>query len=325
VIVKRFPAMCHDSGMNIPRAFPSPSRARSRPVAVALFIAVLAWSGPAAAAEPPPAKGMAAILAASAPSDWRELSAEDTLYMELDRGRVIIALAPRMAPQHAANIKALVREGFFDGSSFYRAQDNYVVQWGDADGQRVPRTARTSLPPEFTVTAGDDFPFTRLPDGDGYAPEVGFSDGFPVGRDRTSGTAWLTHCYGAVGVARGNDPASGSGADLYAVIGHAPRHLDRNITVVGRVVQGMELLSTLPRGPAPMGFYDSPAQRTPIRRVRVMADVPPSERTAIRVIRTDTATFAELIEARRNRADDWNRVPAGHIELCNVPLPTRSP
>ncbi|MBS1200606.1 MAG: putative secreted peptidyl prolyl cis-trans isomerase, cyclophilin type protein [Proteobacteria bacterium] len=204
------------------------------------------------------------ILAASAPSDWRELALEDTLYLDLDRGRVIVELVPRLAPQHVANIKALVREGYFDGLAFYRAQDNYV-------------------------------------------------------------TAWLAHCYGAVGVARGNDPASGSGTDLYAVIGHAPRHLDRNITVVGRVVQGMELLSTLPRGPAPMGFYGSAAERTPIRQVRVAADVPAAGRTALQVIRTDTATFAELTEARRNRIDDWNKVPAGHIELCNVPLPTRRP
>lgn len=290
-----------------------------------LFVAVLAWAGPTTAAEPPPARGMAAVLEASAESDWREPSAGDTLYLDLDRGRVIIELAPRLAPRHVANIKALVREGYFDGLALYRAQDNYVVQWGDADEQRVPREAKTSLDPEFTVAVGDDFPFTRLPDSDGYAPEVGFSDGFPVGRDPARGTAWLAHCYGAVGVARGNDPASGSGTDLYAVIGHAPRHLDRNITVVGRVVQGMELLSTLPRGPAPMGFYESPGDRTPIRKVRVMADVPPAERTAIQLIRTDTATFAELTESRRNRVDDWNKVPAGHIELCNVPLPTRRP
>ena len=291
----------------------------------AWFLAAATWSAPAPAGQPPPTRSMAAILEAAAPSDWRELAAEDTLYLDLDRGRVIIELAPRLAPQHVANIKALVREGYFDGLAFYRAQDNYVVQWGDADEQRVPRTARTSLPPEFTVPAGDDFPFTRLPDADGYAPEVGFSGGSPVGRDRASGTAWLAHCYGAVGVARGNDPASGSGTDLYAVIGHAPRHLDRNITVVGRVVQGMELLSTLPRGPAPMGFYESATQRTAIRRVRVMADVPAAERTALQVIRTDTATFAELIESRRNRLDDWNKTPAGHIELCNVQLPTRRP
>ena len=300
-------------------------RVAGHPLGAALVAAVLAWVGPASAEEPPPTRSMAVILAASAPSDWRELALEDTLYLDLDRGRVIVELVPRLAPQHVANIKALVREGYFDGLAFYRAQDNYVVQWGDADEKRVPRAAKTSLQPEFTATVGDDFPFTRLPDGDGYAPEVGFSGGFPVGRDRARGTAWLAHCYGAVGVARGNDPASGSGTDLYAVIGHAPRHLDRNITVVGRVVQGMELLSTLPRGPAPMGFYGSAAERTPIRQVRVAADVPAAGRTALQVIRTDTATFAELTEARRNRIDDWNKVPAGHIELCNVPLPTRRP
>ena len=290
---------------------------------IALAFVACAVCAKTLAEEAPPHRGTAAILEGSAPSDWRDLDAGNTLYMELDRGRVIIELAPRLAPLHVANIKALVREGFFDGLAIYRAQDNWVVQWGDADEKRVPRTARTSLAPEFTVPAGDDFPFTRLPDVDGYAPQVGLSEAFPVGRDPRSGEAWLTHCYGAVGVARGNDPESGSGTDLYAVIGHAPRHLDRNITLVGRVVRGMDLLSVLPRGPAPMGFYESAAERTPIRTVRVAADLPPAERTQLQVIRTDTPLFAELVESRRNRVDDWNRVPAGNIELCNVPLPVR--
>ena len=291
--------------------------------AVALAFVAGTFCAATLAEDAPPRRGMAAILESSAPSDWRDLDVGNTLYMELDRGRVIIELAPRLAPQHVANVKALVREGFFDGLAIYRAQDNWVVQWGDADEKRVPRDARTSLAPEFTVPAGDGFPFTRLPDVDGYAPEVGLSDAFPVGRDPRSGEVWLTHCYGAVGVARGNDPASGSGTDLYAVIGHAPRHLDRNITLVGRVVRGMDLLSVLPRGPAPMGFYESAAERTAIRTVRVAADLPTAERTPLQVIRTDTPLFAELVESRRNRVDDWNKVPAGHIELCNVPLPVR--
>ena len=291
----------------------------------ALLVAALVVARTSPAAETPPTRSVAEILAASAPSDWREPDPDYTLYLDLERGRVVIELAPRLAPRHVENIRALVREGFFDGLGIYRAQDNYVVQWGDADDQRKPQVAKTSLPPEFTVRPGDGLPFTRLPDGDGYAPEVGFSGGFPVGRDPASGEAWLTHCYGAVGVARGNDPASGSGTDLYAVIGHAPRHLDRNITVVGRVLQGMDLLSTLPRGPAPMGFYESAAARTPILRIWLAADVPPAEREALQLLRTDTATFAAIAEARRNRVDDWNRVPAGHIELCNVPLPVRRP
>jgi peptidylprolyl isomerase len=110
---------------------------------------------------------------------------------------------------------------------------------------------------------------------------------------------------------------------LYVVIGQAPRHLDRNVTLLGRVVQGMELLSALPRGPGPMGFYERPEQRLPLKSVRVAADVPAGERTAVEILLTDTATFQALIESRRNRPEEWFHYQAGRIELGNVPLPVR--
>ncbi len=127
-----------------------------------------------------------------------------------------------------------------------------------------------------------------------------------------------------MGAGRDEAADSGGGTELYAVIGHAPRHLDRNVTLFGRVLQGMELLSSLPRGPAPMGFYDDAAQRLPIRSLRVAADVAPAGRTSLEVLRTDSAVFARVVEARRNRRDAWTKVPAGRIELCNVPLPVRA-
>ena len=80
----------------------------------------------------------------------------------------------------------------------------------------------------------DDMPFTRLPDDDGYASVVGVSDGFWVGRDPKAHEIWMAHCYGTVGVARGNETDSGNGAQLYVVTGHAPRHLDRNRGTDGR-------------------------------------------------------------------------------------------
>ena len=127
-----------------------------------------------------------------------------------------------------------------------------------------------------------------------------------------------------VGAGRDNADNSGSGAELYAVTGHAPRHLDRNITLLGRVVQGMPLLSTLPRGTGPLGFYEKPEQRVPIKSVRIAADVPEAERTNLDVIRTDTKLFTSLVEALRNRGGTWYKVPAGHIELCNMPIAVRA-
>ncbi len=165
--------------------------------------------------------------------------------------------------------------------------------------------------------------FAPLPDRDGYAPEIGFANGFPAARDPRAHTAWLAHCYGMVGAGRDNDVSSGNGAELYVVIGNAPRQLDRNIALVGRVLAGMELLSLLPRGSGAMGFYDKPEQRVPITALRVAADVPLPERSDLEVLRTDTPFFRTLVESRRNRGGDWYKVPAGHIDLCNVPLPVR--
>ena len=109
------------------------------------------------------------------------------------------------------------------------------------------------------------------------------------------------------------------------VTGQSPRQLDRNITLVGRVVKGMELLSAIPRGPEPMGFYENATERTPITAIRLASEVPESERTPLQVLRTDSKTFAAATEARRNRRDGWYVRPAGHIDLCNVPLPVRTP
>ena len=276
----------------------------------------------ARAAAPLPVPTMAGILAAAPTSAWRPLVDDHTLYMDLPAGRVIIELAPALAPHTVANIESLVRTHYFDGLAILRLQDNYVAQWGDPDGARKLPVGMQTLAPEFAVPLGHTS-FTPLPDRDGYAPQVGFIDGFPAARDGAAGLAWLTHCYGAVGVGRDTDPASGNGSELYAVIGHAPRHLDRNVTVVGRVRQGIELLASLPRGTAEMGFYATPAERTAIRTVRLASEVPAAERTRLEVLRTDTPTFTALVDSRRNRRDDWYVRSAGYIELCNVPIPVR--
>jgi len=281
---------------------------------------------------PARAQTMADVIAASKPSDWHALAPENTLYMDLPGGRVIIELAPAFAPRHFANIKALVRGKYFDGLAILRSQDNYVVQWGDPnadaragdkDQPRPVGDALKTLKAEFTVSA-KGLPFTPLPDADGYAPQTGFSGDFPAARDPKADTAWLTHCYGTVGVGRDVDADSGGGTELYAVIGSSPRWLDRNITVVGRVVQGIEILSTMPRGTGALGFYEKPEQRIPVNSVRLASDLPDAERVHLEVMRTDTPTFAALIESRRNRRDDWYKRPAGHIDVCSVPIPVRT-
>ena len=282
-----------------------------------------------ASAEPNGAtQTMTQVLEAASAGEWRRPDPARLLYVEIPAGRVVIELAQAFAPRHVANIQALVRQGYFDGLAILRSQDNFVVQWGDPNAENlenrkaVGKAART-LAPEFEREADAALEFTRLPDTDGFAPEVGFSAGFPAGRDSSAGKAWLAHCYGTLGVGRDNAADSGGGTELYVVTGHAPRQLDRNITVVGRVLKGMELLSTLPRGTAPLGFYEKPEQRTAIKSIRVAADLPETDRVALEVLRTDSKSFTKLIEARRNRRDEWYKRPAGHIDLCSVPIPVR--
>jgi peptidylprolyl isomerase len=288
--------------------------------ALLLCSAALAATAPAVSVKKPATA--AEVLGASTAADWRALDPQNTLYMELPGGRVVIELAPQFAPRLVANVLTLVREKYFDGIPIERAQDNYVVQWGDPQGKKPLGSAQRTVPAEFERPLRG-LTITKLADPDSYAPVVGFLDGFPVAADPVLGRAWAVHCYGMVGAGRDNDVDSGNGSELYVVIGQAPRHLDRNVPLLGRVVQGMELLSVMPRGTGAMGFYDNPAQLLPIKSVRIAAQVPAAQRTELEVLRTDTPTFLAYVAARANRVEEWFKVPAGHVDVCNIPVPVR--
>ncbi len=302
-------------------------RLASLVIALSLVIAAPASAQDASKTKPRSAKE---IIDAAPASAWRTLDPANTLYMELDSGRVIIELAPGFAPEHVANIKTMAKGGFWDGLSIYRTQDNFVAQFGDADADDKPKAkplpagTKQHLPAEFTRSS-KGVAFDLLPDVDGWAPQVGFIDGFPTAGDPKTGKAWMTHCYGMLGAGRSNEPDSSIGAELYVVIGQAPRALDRQLSSVGRVIKGMELLSATPRGPEPMGFYEKPEERTTIKAIHLASEVPESERTPLQLLRTNSQTFIDATEARRNRVDDFYKIPSGHIDLCNVPLPVRAP
>jgi len=170
--------------------------------ALALTSSLLAL--PAFAEQDKPTPTAKEILARSTPAEWRTPEPQNLLFMQLPTGRVVIELAPDFTPLHAANIRTLVRDHYFDGLAIIRVQDNFVTQWGDpnddenGDKSRVRSLGKASktLPPEFTRAIDPKLPWTALPDGDVYAPEVGFSEGFPVGRDPAGGREWVAHCYG---------------------------------------------------------------------------------------------------------------------------------
>ncbi|WP_374944104.1 peptidylprolyl isomerase [Sphingomonas sp.] len=266
----------------------------------------------------------AAAQAAPLPSDpiaadWRAIPDDEIMIVTLRGGRaVVVRLAARFAPEHVANIRTLARAHWWDEASVYRVQDNWVAQWGDV-------TERKPLPAGVTEHPAAEYqgtPFAvaqRLRKADAYSAASGITaDGWPMASDGATG--WLTHCYASVGVAR-DATTTGSGAELYTVIGTPARRLDRNYTVVGRIVEGMAYMSAMPRSAAKMGFYAEAAERTPIVSVRLAADLPAALRPHFEYRSPDTPRFAALI-ARAERPDPPT-VASGGVDVCAVPLEVR--
>ncbi|MET1110317.1 MAG: peptidylprolyl isomerase [Allosphingosinicella sp.] len=255
---------------------------------------------------------------------WRTVDPADLLVIDLkEGGRVVIELAPDFAPVHIANVRAFAKAGWWNGAAIYRVQDNYVSQWGNGDAKtELPAGVVRQPPAEYhRDLAGLQVRPLGFPDS--YAPMVGHANGWPVGYDPESGRAWLTHCYGYVGVGRDLAPDTGTGGELYAVIGHAPRHLDLNIAVIGRVVDGMALLSARPRGTEALGFYKEPAQHIAILRARLAADIPAAERPAFQAMHSDSEAFTHYVTGRANRGGDFFQRPAGGVDICNAQVPVR--
>jgi peptidylprolyl isomerase len=264
------------------------------------------------------------IVTAAPASAWKEIPADDLLVIDLaGGGQVVIQLAPTFAPVHVANIRALARSGYWNGATVYRVQDNYVAQWGLNESDKPWPAGVNPKPAAEYVRPLRGLSIKSLGNPDPYAPAAGFADGWPVGYSPKAGWATLAHCYGSVGVGRDLAPDTGSGGELYAVIGHGPRQLDRNIALVGRVVEGIDRFSTLPRGPAPLGMYADKKQDVPIASIRLASDMPVAGRPAYQVMDTASPSFARYLKLRANRHDAFYEVPAGGVDLCNVVVPVR--
>ena len=272
------------------------------------------------------------IIANAPKADWVQIAPTDLLVMDLvpdSAGmprRVVIQLIPAPFSQGwVGNIRRLAAARFWDGLSINRVQDNYVVQWGDgnaedaAKARALPAGIRTMTEGEYVAPVTAAIVPAAAADRDGYAPHVAIRGGWPIAFDATA--QWPVHCYGMVGVGRDLSPNTGTGAELYVVIGHAPRHLDRNTALVGRVIEGIEHLSSLPRGTAGLGFYDKPEQRTGLRTIRMGNEV--AGLPAYEYLSTESGSFARYAEARANRRDAFFIRPAGGADVCNIPVPVR--
>lgn len=314
---------------------------------------------PVTAQEPAPIPSPGEIAAAAPASDWIAIAPSELLVMNLApdaKGkprRVVIQLMPAPFSQGwIGNIRKLAAGHWWDGTSVNRVQDNYVVQWGDATEKkalpeglvRVPESAYLVSEPAQSMPIIETFHRNKerlkalvkekrsgkalviyAPDMrtkvDPYAGIQGFSGGWPLAG---SGGVWPVHCYGMVGVGRNLSPDTGSGAELYTVVGHAPRHLDQNIAIVGRVVGGIEHLSSLPRGTGALGFYESEAERVPIASVRIASEFAVADQPRFEYLSTESDSFARYADARANRRDPFFIKPAGGADICNIPVPVRA-
>ncbi|MFW2348758.1 peptidylprolyl isomerase [Qipengyuania sp.] len=308
--------------------------------------ALLALAAPALAQDEEEAALSPGEIVAQAPAaEWIGIAPEDLLVMTLapapdgSERKVVIQLMPAPFSQGwVENIRTLARAHWYDGITVNRVQDNYVVQWGDPNYDNPEAEGQAKALPEglkVMSEAGYTAPVTKIrirerpPEGhvgtrgDAYGDWTDFHAGWPIASNGPRD--WPVHCYGMVGVGRNMSPDTGTGAELYTVIGQAPRHLDRNIALAGRIVEGMEYLSSLPRGHGDLGFYtaEEADKRTAIVSVRVASDLPEGERPAFEYLSTDGETFARYADARANRRDPFFITPAGGADICNIPVPVR--
>ena len=281
---------------------------------------------------------MAVSVSAFAKDDlvWNTLDPENTVYLQLQEGTVVIELNPTFAPKTVARFKELLEEQFYRGMSFYRVIDGFVAQGGDEsdiDGSELTQTLKAEfeidwpLKPKDKEAAKDWQPMSWTPvqKDDMFAPYTGFIDGFPAARDdKKAGKAWLTHCPGAIAMARNNGPNTGS-TDFYIVIGQAPRYLDRNLTIFGRVVWGMDVVQRIKRGSTlKNGIIEEDLDRTWIKRMRLASSLEESEQLDIWLADTNSRGFKTMLNERRNRNNKFfHHKPPKVLDICQVPVPAR--
>lgn len=251
---------------------------------------------------------------------WRQVAPENLVFIGMREGEIVLELNPAFAPETVARYREKVRDGFFRGMSFYRVIEGFVAQAGP--GADIPLDEDDLLPAEFQLSRGEDLPWVSVQRNDLFAPETGFIDGFPAARDDRH--VWLIHCPGAVAVARGNEPDSGA-RDFYIVIGQAPRYLDRNLTVFARVIDGMEVVQRIQRGPTENnGIIDNDLARSRISRMRLADQLEPDERRDFYVMDTNSRGFRDMMEERRDRRHEFFvNEPPKVLDVCQVPVATR--
>lgn len=281
-------------------------------------VAALTFAGSALAQEAgtqTPEAAAAGIPAAA----WRTVAPENLLVIDTSRGRILVEMAPEIAPRHVERVRRLARDGFYDNQRFHRVIDWFMAQTGDPLGTGDGQSPYPDLEAEFTFRRDGTMPF--VPVARPMGAEVGFINSLPVqtqpeaamvltGDGKVHG--WGLYCPGVAGMARGD--ANNSANSQFFFMRQAYPALEKRYTVWGTVVSGLDVVRAIKVGDGDNGAVTADPDR--MVRVRVAADLPEAERPVVQMLDTRSATFGTLVEtARRARGADFS--------LCDVTLPVQ--
>lgn len=268
---------------------------------------------------------------------WRPVNPDNLILLDTTTGTVAIELAPDAAPQHVAQFRKAVRSGVLEGEFFYRVVEGHVAQAGLEFDQRLGGWPELPLEAERTVAADG---FEPLGNADLFAATAGHRDGFAAGREGDQ--EWLLNCPGAMGMARNEAPDTGV---IEFFIPLAPRrYLDRNYTVFGRVIDGMDNVHRLKRvDPEDEANYPDLFEKgeaasetafaaraarlagNEILSIALAADLPESDRPAYEVMATPSEDWGALKTSKRDYStiDAFVHTPPKVLDVCSLPVPAR--
>ena len=253
---------------------------------------------------------------------WREIDPENTLYIDLEYGRVVLELYPEIAPIHVERIKTLTRQGFYDFVTFHRVIEGFMNQTGDPKGDGTGDSDLPDITAEFTFRRGSDMPVTLVgarPSGQGDIG-VGFYKALPVATQPTSQAiltkdgkvaAFGLHCKGVTSMARTSDPNSAN-SQFFLMRDTSP-HLDSQYSIWGNTVLGHEHLTKIKvgsKGENPNFVPDV------MKKVQVAADLPAAERVNVQVLKADSAAFKNYLKTQK-KADGT------YPDVCDIQVPSR--
>lgn len=255
-------------------------------------------------------------------SGWKEIKQNNLLYLELDTGRVTIQLADFFAGNNVRHLRELVRSGLYTQAPLYRVIENFVVQGGPlregdvlTDQQKLKMNRTVSA--EFDRDIDRQAHFFEVQEGDLYAEKTGFINSFAVGRSEAEGKEWLIHCTGSINIARGADPNSGT-SSFAIMFGTSQRYLDRNMSVIGRVIDGWDAFYSVKRAPEETGgVFQNTDEATKIQKAYLGSSLPAEERQTVYVEDTASTAWSDFITSRREMKNDFFvQKGTGKLDVC---------